>query len=115
MNQLMLNAICISAIQHVKNSKWFPWLSAETERLNRFVAIIVSGATAFGIHTSFDHSNGVLTITGLTLATIGTGIYNWGSSYITQQVLYKATVATKTVEVKDATDTDTKPLQGHSD
>ena len=90
-NQLILNAIIVGLMQHLKNSKWFPWLHAESEKLNRWVAIILAGLASLGVHSNFDRASGVLTITGLTTATIVPGIYNWIVSFISQQVIFKAT------------------------
>ena len=92
-NQVLLNAIIVAALQWLKNSKWFPWLSAETEKANRIIAVLLAGAAALGVHTNFDHTTGVLTITGLTLATIWSGLYNWLVSFVTQQTLFKVTVS----------------------
>lgn len=91
-NQVIFNAIIVAALQWLKNSKWFPWLSKETGNINRIIAVILSGAAAIGVHTNFDHATGVLTITGLTFATISTGLYEWLRSFVIQQLVFKATV-----------------------
>jgi hypothetical protein len=90
-NQVVINAITVGVMRHLKNSKWFPLISKETAALNRFIAVLAAGAAAVGVNYSFDHTTGTLMITGLTTATIVNGIYNWVASFVTQQTIFKAT------------------------
>lgn len=79
-------------IQWMKNTKWFPVISADTAKLNRVLAVVASGITAFGIHHTFDASAGTLTITGLTLAGIYHGGWQWLRSYMVQEITYQKLV-----------------------
>lgn len=97
-NQVIFNAIIVAALQWLKNAKWFPWLSAETAKLNRVIAILASGAAAIGVHSTF--VGGVLTITGLSWAVIGPGLYNWLQSFVFQQLIFKATISNPMLETK---------------
>lgn len=93
--QVVINAIAVFVIQHVKESKWFPWLTVETSKLNRIAAIAIAGLATLGVNYSFDHTTGTLMITGLTLTGIGTALWNWIVSFVSQQIIFKATVSTK--------------------
>lgn len=106
--QLVLNAIAVFALQHLKSSKYFPWLTAETQKLNRIIAVVAAGLTSIGVHYSFDHTTGVLMITGLTVASLWQGLCNWVTSFISQQVIFKATVSQPSVAVKTVSPVDDK-------
>lgn len=92
--QLVASSIAVWVIQIIKKSKYFPWITAQTGRLNRVVAVVVSGLTAVGIHVTFDHSSGVLTISGLTAAGIVVGFGTWLKSFVMQELVYQG-VTTK--------------------
>lgn len=87
--QLTTSAVIVWVIERLKAAKWFPWLSVETWRLNRAIAVILSGLAALGIHAEFNSVEGILTITGLTLTSILHGGADWISSFVIQQVLFR--------------------------
>lgn len=87
-------AVISFVIAFLKNQHWFPYLTAETEKLNRYVAIGLSGLAALGINATFDHSHGVLTITGLTLTSIVTAGWLWLKQFAITHGWFKATGST---------------------
>lgn len=91
--QVTLAVITTYAIQLVKKSKWFPWLTVETQKANRIVGVIVAFGASIGVVATFDHTAGVLTITGLTLAGLGHGLARFVQQWVFQQVAYKTVVA----------------------
>ena len=76
-------------IEYLKNSKWMPLITNETAKLNRILAVAASGLAAAGVHSAFDHTTGVLTITGLTVAGISTGVREWVRTWIIQEIGYQ--------------------------
>lgn len=69
-NELVWSAVLAwmsaKALEWAKASKIVPWLTAETETVNRWAARIISMAAALGVHFTFDSAAGALTVTGLT-------------------------------------------------
>jgi hypothetical protein len=70
-------------IQYFKNAQWFPWLSRETEKLNRFVSIAAAFLTTAGIHWGYNAATDTLNIVGL--HTVWLTIQHW----VAQQTIYK--------------------------
>lgn len=92
LTQVHTGAVIVYLLQKIKTSKYFPWINAQSSRLNRWVAIIASAAAALGIHASFNHQAGVLTITGLTVASIAQFAGKWLQGFIYQELIYQATI-----------------------
>lgn len=91
LNQVTSSAVVILLINKLKSSSWFPSITKGTDELNRVLAVLFAGLGAIGVHTSFDHAAGILTITGLTTTGILTGLWHWVTSYATQELAYQAT------------------------
>jgi hypothetical protein len=91
--QVTAAAVVSFLIAFLKKQQWFPWLTAESEKANRLVAIALSGAAALGIHTTFNHATGTLVISGLTLATVTAGFWHWLSQFALTHGWFKATSA----------------------
>jgi hypothetical protein len=86
-NELVWSAVLAwfssKAMEWAKNSKIVPWLTAESDTLNKWVARVVALVAAVGVHFTFDSTAGVLTITGLTLV----GLRDSGLEYARQLML----------------------------
>lgn len=76
-------------IQFLKWTRWFPWLSAQTETANRVFAMVMALLVAVGIHFKFDPEAGTLLIDGLTYAGITTGIQEYLKQWMLQEVAYQ--------------------------
>lgn len=63
--QLAASGVLVPLLQWAKRSKLVPWLTMETAKLNRLVAVLWATITTVGIHASFDSVTGTLTINGL--------------------------------------------------
>lgn len=96
--ELVVNAVTVFLLQLLKNSKWFPWLTTESAKLNRWIAIVAAGLASIGVNSTFDHTTGTLVITGLTLISIWHGLCQWVVSFVGQQVIFKATASTPNKE-----------------
>lgn len=79
--------------QFLKKSKWFPWLTLESQNLNRIVGVVLAFAAAIGVSATFDQTAGQLTITGLTLVGLFHGTVRFLQQWAFQQGAYKLIVA----------------------
>ena len=94
-SQLTSAALVVYALQWLKRSKLFPWITAETTTLNRWVGAAAAGLSAIGIHLAFTATAGtpgsyVITVTGLTLPNVLHGVWHWANQYALQQITYDA-------------------------
>lgn len=89
-DQLTVSAVIVFGLQILKKSEWFPWITHQTDKTNRLLAVGLAGLAAIGIHFSFDTVAGVLTISGLKLGTILNGGWAWLQSFATQEFVYRA-------------------------
>lgn len=88
-SQLTLSAIIVWVIEHLKGASWFPVLTPEsTEKFKRVVGAIVAGLAAVGVSYQYDPTLGVLTIKGLTIASIGNFAWTWMQNFVMQQGVY---------------------------
>lgn len=78
-------------LQWAKGSKYFPWFTAETAKLNRLATIVGSGLVAVGLNYTWDASSHTLTIANLSFATVGTGLWHWFTQYALTHGWFKAT------------------------
>ena len=90
-SQVTAAAVVSFIINFLKKQAWFPWLSKETDKANRIAAVVLSGLASVGIHTTFDHQNGTLVITGLTVTAVATGLWHWGTQFALTHGWFKAT------------------------
>lgn len=95
LSQLTSSAIVIYALEALKQSAWVPWITVDTRRLNRWLAVVGSGAAALGIHFVFDVEAGQIIISGLTPSGIAHGLWHWAEQYALTQLAYDAAVAPK--------------------
>ncbi len=92
-NQFALALISTYALQWLKQSKLFPWLTVETQTLNRLVGAAIAFLSSVGILVSFDHVAGVLTVSGLTVANLLHAGARFLQQWAFQQAAYKGLVA----------------------
>lgn len=87
-------ALAVSfVLQWLKKQTWFPWLSFETEKVNRLVSVFISIVAGFGVYFVFDHATGVLTISGLTLANLMHALSHAGEQFMLQHAAYRTVIA----------------------
>ena len=91
--QIPIAVISTLVLQWLKKSRWFPWLTVESQKLNRIAGVVIAFAASIGVVATFDHTAGVLTITGLTLAGLGHGIARFIQQWSYQQAAYRTVVA----------------------
>lgn len=89
---LVISAVSVWAMQTLKSSKYFPWLTHETEQLNQifsaFLASLGSAGILFTVASQGAGSYNV-SIKGLTLMNVAAFLYHAVANYATQKGLFK--------------------------
>lgn len=91
-SQVIMAAVVAYVIQFVKASKYFPWVTAETAKANRYLAITLSGLSAIGIHvvcSKIDHSCVITWTDGISILTI---LWHWFSQVVYTHLIYRVAV-----------------------
>jgi hypothetical protein len=91
MTQFTLGAVVVAALQWLKSSKYFPWITKGKVNLLRGISAVAAAAASVGIGHVWDPQAHSLTITGLTLAGIATAFYAWLKQFAVQEFMYRAT------------------------
>lgn len=91
----VIGIVVVYLMEMVKRLRVVPWITQETRRLNRVLALVVAAAAAIGIHFSFDASAGVLTVSGLTLQGVLHGLYEFAKQAAMQQFAYDVAIEPK--------------------
>jgi hypothetical protein len=90
--QATISGVIVYGLDALKRARWFPWLTAETETVNRWVALGLAVIAAIGIHWDYDATAGVMTITGLSIQSIAAhlahGVMDIARSWVFQQVIF---------------------------
>jgi hypothetical protein len=86
---VVLAWITSKAIEIVKRASWFPWLTLQTATANLWVSRLVALIAVIGLHISFDHDLGILTVTGLTLIGVRDAIFSYAQQLLLQQAAYR--------------------------
>ena len=97
--QIALSAVVVFLIQFAKNSQWpaLKWVHGQSDRLNRWLAVALSGLTALGIHWAYDAGfswteGGNIIIAWPGLLGIGHAGWEWLQSFAMQEWLYRSSV-----------------------
>jgi len=91
-SQVTAAYIIAAMLQWLKTKAWFPFVQENMATLNRSFAAIIAFIASIGIHYTFDAELGVLTITGLTTATILHGSWAAIQQFAMQQFMYKGVI-----------------------
>lgn len=104
--------IAAYVLQALKKSKWFPWMGIEQahQTANLLISLGVAGASAVGIHYTYNQATGQLIIEGLTLAGIAHGVAHWAGQFVAQHISYRTLVVPG--ELQGAIVDELKILQG---
>jgi hypothetical protein len=89
--QITVAVVSTYALQLLKQSKFFPWLTVETQTLNRVAGSLIALLTSVGILVTF--SAGTLMITGLTPINLLHAAAHFVQQWVMQQVAYKTVVS----------------------
>ena len=109
LSQLTAAAVTVYALQALKASQWFPWMTQKTRTLNRLFSALGALVGAVGVHLAFAPSAAAapagtytFTITGLTLGNVGLGIWHWANQFAGQQLLYDGVVSKTSAQTPQA-------------
>ena len=95
------SAVVVWVLQIIKKSEKIPWITRDTAKINRVVAVLLSGVAALGVTWVFVPStNGAhtLTITIPSLAAIASSAWIWLKSFAIQEWIYRSSVNGTTPE-----------------
>ena len=84
------SAVSVWIIQKLKDSKWFTLLGPNTKYMNMVASAFSAFLAATGIHYSF--AGDTLTITGLSLAAILSGLWACSKSFVINELIYQGLV-----------------------
>lgn len=91
-SQIGAAGISVYIIQWLKNAAKIPVVTQSSDKVNRILSALLAAVAVVGIQVQFDQAGGVLTITGLTLASVVTLGWNWIVQIVLQEVVYKGAV-----------------------
>jgi hypothetical protein len=93
--QITMGGVGVAFLQWLKSTKFFPWVTAESAKLNRILAAAVALVSAVGIHLSWQSAGEpgayTLTITGATLTGVTSMAWIWLKQFVVQEFMYRAT------------------------
>jgi len=92
LSTLTASTLTVSIIQWLKATKLVPFINQHSAGLNRTLGWVSAFATGAGIHYTFNHDAGVLTITGLSAGVIIHTATVTAKQYAVQWLIYKGVV-----------------------
>ena len=94
-SMLVLNAILVWILQAVKSSKYLPWITAETQAINKLASALLAALASAGMVFSVVHtgSGGTGEITlhyaGVTTLSLANFLWHWVGNYAIQKGWFK--------------------------
>lgn len=92
---LVINAVAVWGLQWLKGTKFFPWLTAETEKLNRIASALVAALASAGMVFTIAHVGGggtgdiTLHYAGVTAVNAVHFLWHGVGNYASQKALFK--------------------------
>jgi uncharacterized membrane protein (DUF441 family) len=84
-SNVTLSTMIVLFIQWLKDSKYFPWITAQTETLNKILGAFLAFIASIGVQYSYHE--GVVTIT-FTVLTVLAGLWHWIQQLMMQHLVY---------------------------
>ena len=88
---LTAGGITVAAIQWLKNSKYFPWITKEKVVLLRFISGFCAAATSVGIHSVWTSDTHTLVISGITVTAVATAAWVFLKQCVMNEMIWRAT------------------------
>jgi hypothetical protein len=88
-SQVTLSTVVVVVMEWLKKAQWFPWISAQSDKVNKALGAFLAAVTAVGIHYTYDASTATLTFTGISFGALGHAFWHWLQSYAVQETVYK--------------------------
>lgn len=91
LTHVTISAVAVAAINWLKASPYFPWITKEKDNLLRAFSALGAAAGGIGIDHAWDPATHTLTFTGLSLAAIAMAAWSWLKQFALQEFMYRAT------------------------
>ncbi len=91
LSHLTTAGLAVAAIQWLKKSKYFPWITQEKTRMMRLVAIVTAAIGTVGINYAWQPADRALVFHIPTLVQAFSLGVAWVKSFITQEIVYQGT------------------------
>src|SRR5882724_6011885 len=89
LTQVTVSTIFSGVLAYLKKAKWAPFVTQHSATINHVYLLVASASAALGIHTVWDSSTHSLLITGLSLATIAHGAWEWMKEWTVQYLVQR--------------------------
>lgn len=89
--QVAVAAVISWLLQKIKGSSWFPFITAETEKINRIAAVVLSGLGTLGIVLACSSVERKCTLTWPDAATLAAGLWQWFTQFAILHGWWKVT------------------------
>lgn len=96
-----LSAVISIVLQMLKNSPYFPLLKTETDKLNRFAMIVLTGLATLGITVQCNWTAHDCLVAGLDWHVVLPGLWHWFVQAVSTHGFYKLWCLTKVATKKD--------------
>lgn len=98
LSQLTSAAMVVYGLEAIKKMEAVAFITDKTKGLNRLLGALGALLAAVGIHFAFDTTAAeagtyVITITGLTTASVLHGVWHWASQWALQQLAYDSAIS----------------------
>lgn len=101
-SQVIISGLIAYSIEFMKRTPFFPWLRVEQKKLQRWISAGAALVAAAGIHYQYDSIHGALMITGLTIAGIRHGLWEFAKQFVLQQMVYDGIIKESADEVRSS-------------
>ena len=102
LTQFTTSALIVAAINWLKASKYFPWITKEKTALLRMMSIAAATATSVGIGHVWNSADHSLLITGITWAAVFAFFWALIKSFVMNETIFQATKPTSDPAVVQA-------------
>jgi hypothetical protein len=82
----------VGLLEYLKKKTWVPFINEHSNTLNRSLSVVGATLTTLGIHLQWNHDLGTLTISGLTVATIGALAWGAIKNFAWQEMIYRGII-----------------------
>lgn len=95
-------AVAVAAINWLKHSPYFPWITQQKTNVMRVVALVAAAITGIGIHYAWNADTRVLSFNIPTIAAMFGIVVGYVKSLAIQELTYQATKRPNLAELADA-------------
>lgn len=102
LTSITVSGITVAALQWMKRSKYFPWITKEKVVLMRILSGFVAAAAAVGISYQWNAADHTLTIAGLTLGGVASLGWAWVKQFTMNEIVWQTTKPSSSPAVVEA-------------